>query len=163
MTKIAVGLVLAGCVSLGGCAFYDMTYQPGGATPDPAATYAIVHFESGRVNLSEIICEAFAARGITVSIVADAESAHPSHTLVRYESSWFWDMDWFLHMITISSFDPANNQLQVATLVGRTSLSRNVPRKIVEAAMIPLYGEVKTETPAASGSCESPVAAVEGL
>jgi hypothetical protein len=138
-----------------------MTYKPGGAIPDPATSYAIVHLETPSADLSKIICEAFLARGMAASIVADAGSAMQAQAIVRYETSWMWDMEWFLHMITISTYDPANNELQVATLEGRTSLSRNIPRKVVEAAMVPVYGDVKSEVLATSGNCVSPIAVEE--
>jgi hypothetical protein len=91
MSKIVIGLAIAGCVSLSACISYEMTYKPGGAIPDPATSYAIVHLETPSADLSKIICEAFLARGMAASIVADAGSAMQAQAIVRYETSWMWD------------------------------------------------------------------------
>jgi hypothetical protein len=157
MTKTACGVAIPGCLLLSGCATYEMTYQAPGPAPDPAASYAIVHFETGRANLSGLICEALTARGITATIVADEQSAGPSQRLLRYESSWLWDVTWFLYMITIGIYDQPGESLQAASLMGRTTGARNTPRKVVEMTLVPMFGKRPPDAQVNTDSCTLPL------
>ena len=155
-TSMKITLLIAVIALLGGCyRILSSSYQPSETMLGDAQTYAVIRGDVDYRDLSTIICQELARRGFSASVIYEHGESGEYDVLVRYESSWAWDMNWYLLALGVGFYDEKSDQLLLGSTNYRTSLVQQSPETSVSFLIDQLFGASEDEEALPDIACVS--------